>query len=410
MLLLGHVACDVPAYETEQHQLGLMMKELDGGTITKPLPVVDAVQGSRLCPQFDGWYEHDGANVTYHVEDREDDSALRNCFAIGASGAAHVDGECVVLDAPGDAAIELTPRSCRTQQDGGVELIADRMPIASWAIDELVLKHDDPFVRELATQLLPGPGEPFPPLSVHDPAEPMRVIVGGFMIIAPLPFAKDDPWQAVGYDGGIVRVVGEGVRAGLQDAVASGSVILEDGDRFAVDLELAAGTLHGGEILAVPASDATALELLVGYAPCETCELGWGQLALAQAIVRDAEGHRLYAADVEFHTEGFDVGGTYGDVMVGGGICEDHEGDVFEGTVRAQFRDLAASAHVKFECPVLAKEDADDPDVVHDDGSEEDPDHDLLDCACDAGRNDRPMAAFALVGLLALIRRRVTRP
>ncbi|HWB81712.1 MAG TPA: hypothetical protein VG755_42410 [Nannocystaceae bacterium] len=411
MLLLGLVACDdVPAYETEQRQLGLMMNEFTGSTLREPLPIVDAVVGTRLCPHFDGWYERDGNAVTYHVEDGGDDSELRNCFALTASGAAHVDAECIVLDGPGDAAIELTPRTCLTQQQSGVEFTADRMPVASWAIDELVLRTDDPFVRSLASELSPGPGQPFPPLSLQDPAEPMRVIVGGFMLVMPMPFAKDDPWHVVGYARGFVRVVGEDARAELQNEVSAGGVSVVAGDRFALDLELAGGTLHGGEVIAVPGTDATSLELIVGYEPCETCELGWGQLAISQAILRDAEGHRLYAGDVDFHTEGFDVGEVYGDAMITAGICDEREGEVITGTVRAQFRDLAASADVQLECPVLADEHADDPEVVHDQVDEHDCEEGLFDCACDAGRSEHPTAALALLGLLALVRRRVTRP
>jgi MYXO-CTERM domain-containing protein len=400
--LLGLVAaCDVPAYDTEQHQLGLTMKDFTSGNLTKPQPHVDAIVGSRLCAHFDGWYEDAG---TFHVEDGDDDGWLRDCFAMAAGGAAQLDGECLVLGAPGEAALELTPRTCPTQQEFNVEFTADRMPISSWAIDDVVLRYDDLFMRMLAEELVPGPAESFPPPALPDPSEPMRAVVGGWFFLPAQPFAKDDALHPVGFDRGTVRVVGQDLRGDLQAQLDEGAIVIEAGDRFALDLEIAAGTLHGSEVVAVDSAEAASIELLVGYERCESCGLGWGAIKLVQAVVRDAEGKRLFLPSVEFHAQGFSAGDTYGDAMFVDGVCEGIAGRQLEGSVLAQYRDLVAAADVRFECPLVAD---DEPDVVHDDPDTEVPDDDgVFDCACDAGNADPSAAALGLFVIAALRRRR----
>lgn len=413
LALLGPLAaCDeLPTYQSEQGQLGIMLDGFTNDTVTRPLRQVDAIVGTRLCPTLDGWYEYGEDETRYHVHADEnwEDGWLHACFAQTASGTAHLDDECIVLDAAGDAALELSPQSCITQETSDVAFTPDRLAIRAWGFDELELGYDDVIGRKLREELVPGPGPELPPLDVPSADAPMRAIAGELLLLIAHPFAADDPLHPVGYDEGTPSVVGDGVRRELDQDLPGAVLGIQPGDRFAVELAMPAGTLTGPEIVAVDATEAVSLELLAGYEPCDDCRLAWGALAAVQAIVRDAEGNRLYGASVEFTSDELDLDdeALFPDALIPK-LCEDSDDrQVHSGTVRAEYRGLTAALDVQYQCGLPAGEAIavveDDPDA--DEG--EPPMEELLGCGCSSTAADSRAGLLGVLGLVVLgLRRR----
>jgi MYXO-CTERM domain-containing protein len=405
-MLCVFAGCDDPTYQSERGQLGLELDDLVGGPLEKGTSELDAVVGTRVCPRFVGWYEHDGDDVRYHVrdDDEEDDGWLRSCFASSASGASRIEDDCVVLEAPGSSALELTPRACAVQDDADIEFTADRLAIDGWALADVVLGYDD-LRRLFYGSLLPGPADAFPPPDQRAPSEPLRAIAGAEILLLPQTFAADDPDHAIGYTDGVPRVVGDDVRPELQQEIALGVITLELDEQVAVALQLPAGELIGPELLAVDAATASSMELLVGYHSCDGCELGWGEVAIAQAIVRDGEGRRLWGADVDFEIGGLTADyAPFHDAVQFEGCSEAEAGTTRHETITARYLELTAIAQVEYACAEAAAEPDDGPEVVHDDAGADDPFDDLLGCGCTS--DPHPRGVLVLLGLALLGRRR----
>lgn len=182
-----------------------------------------------------------------------------------------------------------------------------------------------------------------------------------------------------------------------------GIVTVAAGDDFMLSLELAAGTITGGPILGVAASEAATLELIVGYTPCEACDDGYAEPLAAVVVVRDAQGRRLRSPDIEWTTDGDAL--PLGDVIEPGAVnlepdCEDAAGSTRSSTLSATFAGLSATAAVAYTCAEPGDADGWEVDIIDDD-VDNDP---FGGCLCNAGPSTA--ASWSWLLLLPLMRRR----
>ncbi len=402
---LGLAACDQPPeYRTAEGQLGVVLDELSGEIIERPAGHVDVVVGSTICAELQGWFTGDGRE--FHVRRAEQDDAwLRECFDFSAGPGATLEGTCMTLDVAGETALEMMAKDCKLTDVEGPEFRDDRLPVASHAIEDLVLTYDDPTLRALHSGLDPGPAGEFAPARQRPAGAPLRVLADGSFTVFVQPVLAVDPTRTVAFTEGTPRAVTEDTLDSFA-ALPDGTAVIE----LAVDastliaLDLPAGSLTGDEIRGVDPSMAAAMELLVGYEKCRECADGYGAPQLALAVIRDRDGGRLFGANVDFTLEG--VAGTLLPVGVEGvvsfqGACTDAEGDERSATLRASYGQLAASAGIEYVCP--DEDDSWDWDVEIVDDSQED--LDLLGCGCSTN-DDGPGATGLLAVVLTLATRR----
>lgn len=384
-------ACDSPPeYQTEKRQFGLDLEGLGGHLVEAPATEVHVVAQTRMCPVLGGWFDTDG----FHIRgDEEDDAWLRECVTLGSSGQAHLDDDgCLVTDAPGTAALELTAMACDTST-----FTDDRLPVLSHAVTDLAVVYDDSALRRIRSSLHPGPATAFPPAPTSVPGDPVRVVAGADrpFVLQPVRIADARP---IAFSD--ARVVGGPPAPNdFGDGVATLTLAVDE--TLMLSLELPAGTLVGEPILGVAASDAATLEMLVGYAPCAACDDGFGEPIAATVIVRDAEGRRMHSPDVQWNVEGDSL--PLGDMAEPGAItfetaCTDIEGAARSSTLLATFEGLSASAEIAYTCPDPEQLDKWEVDIIDDDNPE------TVGCLCNAGTSGGP-GAWSWLVLLPLLRR-----
>lgn len=402
-------ACDSPPdYETEKGQIGLRGEGLDGESVDRPRPSIDAVVGSRVCLTFDGWFEEDGA--VYHTRTEEpDDAWLRECFALEPSAGLRLDGSCLVLEGVGQGKLGLSPTSC--ELDDAPEFVADALPVRAYGVDELALSYPDLAAYFVETQD-PGPAEAFPPRPPRAAGTPMRVLAGSPYLMTLQPVTRGTPNQAVAYSDGVEQFVGDAPVQFVASSSGAATLVLDVDQRLRLQLALPAGTLEGDEVVGVDPALATELEIIAGYTSCPTCEDGYGLPSFAYAVIRDAEGGELFGGDVRWSIDG---AGAVSDelldpsmsqlVMIESGCNPEDAGAERSAVLRAELGDLAAEVELAYTCPEEEDDDGDDwgAEIVDGDPPESD-----LGCGCDAQRRDAPVGSLAVVvlGLLARRRRR----
>lgn len=405
---LGLAACDQPPdYVTAEGQIGLRLGELSGEIIQRPAEHADLVVGSTVCVEMQGWFTDDGRE--FHVRgEEEDDAWLRECFDLSAGPGATIDDACMTLDAAGDSSIVMTAKACELTDDNGPELRDDRMPIVAHAIEDLVLTYEDPILRTIHLELDPGPAAEFSPAPERPAGEPLRVVADGSYTVFPQPALAVDPARTVAFTGGTARALTEFTLDGFvanPDGTAIIDLALDQNARIALDLP--AGTLTGDEIRGVDPALAVSMELVVGYQKCHDCASGYGAPSHAIAIVRDADGGRLFGAPVEFSIDGkagdLSAAGAEG-VVAFENVCTDAEGDERSATLNASYGLLVASVALEYACPD-EEDEVDGWDVETVDDDQEELDLDLFGCGCST--DDRgPGAAGLLAVVLGLAARR----
>lgn len=399
-------ACDSPPdYETEKGQIGLRAEGLDGETVDRPRPSIDAVVGAEVCLMFDGWFEPDGA--TYHTRTEEpDDAWLRECFQLEPSAGLRLDGSCVVLDGVGQGALGLVPTSCELD---GREFVEDALPVRAYGVDELSLSYPD-LAAYVVETLDPGPLDVFPPRPPRAAGTPLRVLAGSPYMVMLQPVTRDDPSRTVAYSDGVEQFVGDAPVQFVASSTGAATLVLDVDQRTRLQLALPAGTLEGDEVVGVDPALATELSILVGYTSCPTCEDGYGVPSFAYAVIRDADGGELFGGDVRWTAEGATLSteapldpALAQLVMIESGCNPEDAGAGRTTMLHAELGSLAAEVQLAYTCPDEDEGDDWDVEVVDGDPSETD-----LGCACDAQRRDAPVGSLAVVvlGLLARRRRR----
>jgi MYXO-CTERM domain-containing protein len=405
-------ACDQPPeYRTAERQVGLELAEIGGEILDPESPSdrVDVVVGSQVCiEQMTGWFSADGEE--FHVRGDEDDDAwLRECFDLSAGPGASFDGDsCITVDAAGETAFELSAKDCELTQNEGPEFADDRLLVASHAIDDLVLAYEDPILRAIHGGLDPGPVGAFPPAPQRPVGEPLRVLADGMYTVFPQPTLAVDPARTVGFTSGVPRAVGEAApEAFTANADGTALIDLAVDQVVAIELALPAGSLVGDDIVGVDPATAAALEVTVGYQKCAECSDGYGAPVYAIAIVRDADGGRLFGANVEWTLDD-----SVGELASAGAegvtsieaACTDAEGESRSGTLNASYGALAASTSLEFVCPDPGELDGWDVETVDD---SQDSDLDLFGCGCNTeGRGPGTAGLLAVLVGLAVRRRR----
>jgi MYXO-CTERM domain-containing protein len=406
---LAVAACDQPPdYVTAEGQIGLALGEVDGEIIERPAEHVDIVVGSTICVEMQGWFTADGSE--FHIRgEEEDDAWLRECFDLAAGPGATIDGACMTMDVAGETALEMTAKACELTDAEGPEFRDDRLPIAAHAIEDLVLTYEDPILRTIHLELDPGPADAFGPAPLRPVGEPLRVVADGSYTVFPQPALAVDPSRTIAFTGGTARAVTEFTLDSFTANLDGTAVIdlgLDQNARIALDLP--AGSLTGDEIRGVDPATAVSMELVVGYQKCADCSTGYGAPSHAIAIVRDADGARLFGADVEFSLDGeagnLSAAGAEG-VVAFEDVCTDAEGDERSATLNASYGQLVASASLEYVCPEADDLQGWDVETVDDD--QEDLDLDLFGCGCSTDdRGPGASALFAVVFVLAARRRR----
>lgn len=401
-------ACDQPPdYVTQQGQIGLSLVDVSGDVIDAPADHVDLVVGSTVCFELRGWFADEGRE--FHIRSAEDDDEwLRECFDLGAGpGATLDDSSCMTLDAAGETALEMAAKGCALNDAEGPGFDDDRLLVAAHALEDLVLTYEDPILRAIHGELDPGPAGEFGPAPQRPAGEPVRVLADGAYTLFAQPALAVDPSRTVAFTGGTPRAVAE-VPPESFAANPDGTAVIDLAidQSVAIALDLPAGTLMGDEIIGVDPAIATSMELVVGYQKCRECTDGYGVPSYALAIVRDAEGGRLFGANVEFAVDGragkLAVAGAEGFVSFEDVCDDDSEGDERSATLNATYGELAASASLEFVCPDPGDVDGWDVETVDD---SQDNDLDLFGCGCST--DDRgPGAAGLLAVVLGLAARR----
>lgn len=400
-------ACDSPPdYESEQGQIGLRGEGLDGETIDRPRPSIDAVVGSSVCLTFDGWFEPDGE--TYHTRSEEpDDAWLRECFELEPSAGLRLDGSCVVLDGVGQGSLGLAPTSC--ELDDVREFVEDALPVRAYGLDELTLSYPD-----LATYFVesqdPGPADAFPPRPPRAAGTPMRVLAGSPYMVLVQPVAREAPSRTVAYSDGVEQFVGDTPVEFAASSSGAATLVLDVDQRLQLQLALPAGNLEGDEVVGVDPALATELGIIAGYTSCSTCEDGYSVPSFAYAVIRDADGDELFGGDVRWTIDGAAISteapldpALSQLIMIESGCNPEDAGAERTAMLHAELGGLTADVELAYTCPDEDEGDDWGAEVV--DGEPSDAD---LGCGCDAQRRDAPVGSLGVLvlGLLARRRRR----
>lgn len=383
--LLG--GCDDPMFVSEHGSYELDAEELRLELLHRSADGAHLVEQSRMCPVLVGVVDANGNELA--VEDGED---LTRCAAYEGNGALQAGEPGCFVASAGAGTLSIAPQACEV--DGADAFGPDTLAVDVHAIDDVAVEYDDTTMRWLYRDLQAAPGQTLPPMPTPEADGSWYVVVGERIGIVPQPHGVADPTLRLGFTDGTVRAVGPdapSLEAG-DDGVTR--MVPLAGEPFSLALELPAGTLMGAPIIPVDGTTAASLQLLVGWTVCEDedCET---QPLLLQPIVRDAQGHRLHGADVQYELGGTavidDEDDLPGDGVVLAELCpDDATGETDVGvSVVARYHGLEASAELDYHCPAGPLS----PDLD-------------FDCACRSDAERPGGLVWLLLPTLALRRRR----
>jgi MYXO-CTERM domain-containing protein len=293
ILLLTVASCS--AGNTEEEELGVSLAPLFFSAAETFESGSRALQGSRACVDI-GWYkDQDGAWKLLGPSDWE------ACYDATWSGAPLADA-CTVLEAPGERVVELTPRGdCRWDGLAGVA-VPDRFRLQVVGTEGLQgrLEWWQEHLAEL--YLVPGPRGSFPSDWIPPIGEPLR-LVPDVEVVFPVVLV-DATGERVAWDFEQGRLLEYREGAAAREITSSEGdelfpVSIGAGERSTLALALPGVELPVAAVEATPVDHAASLELTVAYDPGGEPER-WAAPYAARAVVRDAEGHVMLGAPVEW--------------------------------------------------------------------------------------------------------------
>jgi MYXO-CTERM domain-containing protein len=366
--------------------------------------------GTRLCPQIAEVHHDDGENqLLWEDAQREE---FRACFDEVVSGPAALDADgCLAFEGVGEVTWELTPNSCGDRAERMRFLMIEPSPDLQLGFDEWRLRWlQDPLFEAQPIGL--APGRSIAELQ-ESPSEPRRIVAGQIDV----PVMRFDNangrvyWMSEDVD---LEVIGEGIELLAADSTFEGS----DGGDLPLRMNTGSSgrvraTLPGGEVyespelIAVTASAAVSLDLIAV-----------AEYQYLFADVRDAEGHLIHAAPIEWSLDegamalipgSLDNEGLTGEyASYWHGRCEEPpstEPELRRAVVRARLGELEDTIEVEYLQPT-SEDYAWGPseECLYADPPEDDPGPD--GCACTTDEHAPAAPLLAGVGLLALLRRR----
>lgn len=369
--------------------------------------------GTRLCPSIAE--RRDADAVVYLVAEERDE--LRACFDEVVDGPATLDADaCLAFTGVGEVSWDLTPSDCGEQPERMRFTLVEPSPDLQLGIDEWRLRilHEPALEAELSGL---APGRTAAELSER-PSEPRRVYAG--QVDAPV----------MRFDNAIGRVYWmtpdvefELVGAGLERVDTEADTLETLGNDAVLPLRMSPGSsgrvrasLSGGqvyespELIAVSPDDAASLDLVSAD-------------NYLFADVRDAEGHLIHAAPIEWSVDegalAIEPGSLGGDnglltpeyASYWDGSCEPRptaEPELRRAVVRARLGELEDTIEIEYMV---------EPDSGFTLGPDSDcryaetPGNDVTETGCACTTSERAPVAplLASVGLLALLRRRRAR-
>ena len=387
----GRVAFDVPDFHHTSHQ-----RWQSGG----PVAV-----GSRVCLNYEGWYDADGSQ--FHED------SLTGCFDVAASGAGTVSERCVDIDGAGEIIVDLSRTT--TECPGNLQsdtVRFDGLPLADAraSVEYLVESY------AATTPDLTTPG--FAPEDLVVTGGAPVPVVAGEEVYLWLGLRRGSDDAAVAWTHGQVVVEGAtyvpiGGEASPQEAIVQLS-----GDTTAdVSIELEGAQSQPAVIEAVDVDVLTDLQIVPFVVPARDGIPD--HPTILRALARDPQGRPVLGVPVAWSVvEGELELGT----LLGEGMADYVDVDVACDSPKSQAVSVQAQLGeqiVTYEWTAYAAtcgEDEDslgpiDVDLDDDGGTTGDggaaEDDGLLGCSCASSRSSRAWPLWTLLGVcLGAIRRR----
>ncbi len=387
----GRVAFDVPDFHYTSHQ-----RWSSGG----PVAV-----GSRMCLDYEGWYEADGSS--FHEE------SLNGCFDVAATGPATLSERCVEVDAAGPISVDLA----RTTAECPGNLTSDTLHFEGLALADAHASVE--YVIESYAATMPDlttPGFAMEDLAVAAGA-PVPVVAGEEVYLW-LGLRRSADEASVAWTHGQLVVEGASSRPIGDEPAAHEAIVQLMGDGTAdVSIELEGARSQPAVIEAVAADALTDLEIVPFVAPA--ADSIPDHPTILRALARDPRGRPVLGVPVTWSVVEGEVALTplLGEGMtdyVGLDIACDSP-DTQAVTVQAQLGDqvvryqwTAYAATCTEDIPPIdpggAMDDDDGGTTGDDAGADDD---DLLGCGCASSRSSRAWPLWTLLGVcLGAVRRR----
>jgi MYXO-CTERM domain-containing protein len=368
--------------------------------------------GTRLCPEIAEVLHDDGEHQILYDTQRDE---FRACFDEVVSGPASLDADgCLEFQGAGEVTWELTPNSCGDQSERMRFTVIEPTPDLQLGLDEWRLR----LLQEPVFDADPiglAPGRDIAELQ-ESSSEPRRVLAGQLDV----PLMRFDNangrvyWMSedVGFE-----LVGDGLEpyvpgdtGSFEDWASTGALPLRmnPGSSGRVRATLPGGqVVESPELIAVSQDAAVSLDLIAVD-------------RYLFADVRDAEGHIIHAAPIEWSLAEGAMAVTPGSLnnelltaeyaMFHHGRCEEPpstEPEVRHAVVRARLGELEDTVEVEY---VVDPPESDfslgaDADCLYADAPADDetgPDG----CACSTEERAPTAPLLLAAGMLALLRRR----
>jgi MYXO-CTERM domain-containing protein len=369
--------------------------------------------GTRLCPEIAEVHHDDGEDqLLWEDAQREE---FRACFDEAVSGPASLDADgCLAFEGIGEVTWELTPNSCGDRAERMRFLMVEPTPELQLGFDEWRLRSlQDPAFEANASGL--APGRSIAELQ-ESPSEPRRIVAGQIDV----PVMRFDNtngrmyWMSEDVE---FELVGEGIELLSYD----GTTTFEGGDGGDFPLRMNTGssgrvraTLPGGqvyespELIAVTADAAVSLDLIAV-----------AEYQYLFADVRDAEGHLIHSAPIEWSLDEGTMALTLGSLDNEGltreyasywhGRCEKPASagpELRQAVVRARLGELEDTIEVEYLQATLDDYNMWGPSegcLAANPPSDEPASN---GCACTTDERAPTAPLVVAVGMLALLRRR----
>lgn len=409
IVVLG-AGCDVDFF-SESGRLGFEAPELRKAGFEDFVSGDPIAVGSRVCPRFDGYRDGDA----YHEISDDDDTALRSCFDLAASGPAAFDGECLQIDGPGDIAWVLNARGGTCI--GDVSLPDDEVRFEGMELADLVTEEAALVERLVKDEGWTISGDMAPSDLVPAIGAPL-VIVEGVVVTARLGLRDPARDLSVAWTDGDAVVTPPEAQVPTYEEAPEQAVLLRliDGATAEVALQVAGEPAAPLAVESVPADTLTELQVVSFYPTEDEAPIP----AILRALARDESGRLVRGVPVEWSLEGdLHTVPLWGDdrdpdyLMVEVGCRPLDEPEMVEhGTVTATLGEEVATLELTWTPPTCFElpEGDDGRPLGPDEGGGShgrDVPGDQLSCACTSGAGGpSPMGLVLLGGGMAFLRRR----
>lgn len=361
--------------------------------------------GSRVCLDYEGWYEADLSS--FHEE------SLAGCFDVAAQGPATLEDRCMQVDGAGAITVDLSRTSAACPGD----LPSDAVRFEGIALADTRTSVE--YLVESYAAAMPDLDTPgFEPEDLMVTGGAPVPVVAGEEVYLWLGLRRPADDATVAWTRGQVVVEGATSIAIGDEPVSHEAIVQLSGDTTAdVAIELEGARAQPAVVEAVAVDTLTDLQIVAFVAPARDGVPD--HPTILRALALDPQGRpvrgvpvtwRVAQGEVELGSL-FEGMADYVDVGV---ACDSPESQ--EVTVQAQLGEATAELQwTAYASTCTADEDSIPPiDIDSDDdggdaegGDEAADDGDLLGCGCTSGRSKRAWPLWTLLGVcLGAVRRR----